>query len=414
MKPLTTVLRERIPRYSGPAGPTRRLPTNQPTPIDKRTFSSSEYTKPKTPTRTTVAAVGTQGAAMVHAMASKEGPPIGATGRNPQAVQDTVVQFKDSGNPPVRIGDMPNVLVSNNPNDFEAPFILVAATAKGITPVVSKLEPGSNAIVTANGFDPGVNDAERKHVALSYAISLITSGKDSSTGVVTAAQGGELQIARDSPHAGAMKELFKGTPIGIKEVDDIMVAKYQKAALNSVCNSIALIFGMTLGELHKAVFTDSANPRRADSSSPFYLLIGRVVEEVMAVSRGLEPNRQFQTDDAVSNSIYGVMEKNPVHKTSMQNTFLAGGELEIDVLNGAVSQLGKAQGIPTPINDLITEIVFAYVDERKASKSSGSNDLSTPNFHADHDAFVRQKQLRLLETVKAPVIQSPAMRQEQL
>ena len=48
--------------------------------------------------------------------------------------------------------------------------------------------------------------------------------------------------------------------------------------------------------------------------------------------------------------------------SSMYKDMVDGKPMEVDVINGAVSKLGKEYGIPTPINDLIYAALSLYAE----------------------------------------------------
>lgn len=50
------------------------------------------------------------------------------------------------------------------------------------------------------------------------------------------------------------------------------------------------------------------------------------------------------------------------HYPSMHQDIASGRRTEIDYLNGAIARMGKELNIPTPVNELITELIHARED----------------------------------------------------
>ena len=72
-------------------------------------------------------------------------------------------------------------------------------------------------------------------------------------------------------------------------------------------------------------------------------------------------------DDLVETTLAGFLQEKEF-VSSMYRDLLAGHPLELDVLNGAVSRMGKGLGVPTPVNDFITACL------RIASNHGQAND----------------------------------------
>lgn len=57
-----------------------------------------------------------------------------------------------------------------------------------------------------------------------------------------------------------------------------------------------------------------------------------------------------------------------MHHSSMHQDISLGRATEIDALNGAISRYGKEQGVPTPVNDVLTAIIKGL--ERRKAKTA--------------------------------------------
>jgi ketopantoate reductase len=58
----------------------------------------------------------------------------------------------------------------------------------------------------------------------------------------------------------------------------------------------------------------------------------------------------------------------PGTRTSMLQDFELGKRLELDILNGALIEMGKKYGLPTPLNEQVVEMVTARLRESALQK----------------------------------------------
>jgi 2-dehydropantoate 2-reductase len=103
-------------------------------------------------------------------------------------------------------------------------------------------------------------------------------------------------------------------------------------------------------------------PIGAVRDAPFgKLLLERAVREVLAVARarGLELG-----DDEASKILSFIDSMGPALKPSFLVDLEAGGRTELDDLSGAVSRLGRAAGVETPVHDTATATLSAAVKGR--------------------------------------------------
>ena len=89
-------------------------------------------------------------------------------------------------------------------------------------------------------------------------------------------------------------------------------------------------------------------------------LVRMVMDEVAQVGRALGVNLE---EDVVESTMNYFKSVNFHVTSSMYDDLIVGNPLELSVLNGAIDRLGKAMGIPTPINSLISD-VLSVVDNR--------------------------------------------------
>lgn len=111
----------------------------------------------------------------------------------------------------------------------------------------------------------------------------------------------------------------------------------------------------------------SIGPIRENKKTRAFLL--DVMREVVAVGRahGIQLAEDFAENRlAFCDSLPSEM------TSSMKNDFEAGKRLEVDWLSGSVTELGKALGVPTPLNRAVTDILALHADpkQRVASKEA--------------------------------------------
>jgi 2-dehydropantoate 2-reductase len=80
-------------------------------------------------------------------------------------------------------------------------------------------------------------------------------------------------------------------------------------------------------------------------------LTERVMQEVDSVARAMEIGLD---DQIVRSTMTRFVESKGTGTSSMHTDLKRGNPLEVSVLNGAVSRLGKQHGVQTPVNDFIT------------------------------------------------------------
>lgn len=142
----------------------------------------------------------------------------------------------------------------------------------------------------------------------------------------------------DTEHGRRFAELFKGTSVRMNTTADFVAAAWKKLMINAAGGINAAILVPVL---------DMRNPagRR---------LVREVVEEVAAVGNAqgarITDSLVEEILDALSRPAHG-------HINSMHADRLAGRPMEIDARNGAVVRIGHRNGIPTPANEFIVQLL---------------------------------------------------------
>ena len=160
---------------------------------------------------------------------------------------------------------------------------------------------------------------------------------------ITEEHGGGCRIALgnklgiDTPRTSMVSELLKSSNINHEVSTGIMSALWKKLVF------ITALSGMTC--LTRARFEQVLdNPQT-------YELAIQVMSETKAVA---EAEGIRLPSDIVETTMDDFMLHKSELVSSMHQDLLSGRPLEVDVINGAVSQMGKIHNVPTPINDVIT------------------------------------------------------------
>jgi 2-dehydropantoate 2-reductase len=155
---------------------------------------------------------------------------------------------------------------------------------------------------------------------------------------------GELDNTR-SPRVETLLDACVAARIDAEIAEDINLAIWQKFAFlvpMSACT---------------AAMRSSIGPIRANPRTRAFLL--DITREVVAVGRALGINL---ADDFVEQRMAFVETLPPQMTASMQGDLARGNRLELPWLSGAVVELGKRIGVPTPLNRAVADILALYVD----------------------------------------------------
>ncbi|MCH2311155.1 MAG: 2-dehydropantoate 2-reductase [SAR202 cluster bacterium] len=97
-------------------------------------------------------------------------------------------------------------------------------------------------------------------------------------------------------------------------------------------------------------------------------MIKGVISEVANVARSM---KVYLPDTIEEEQMSYLLEHKEVAVSSMFMDLINGNPLEVDVLNGAVSKLGKQNNIDTPLNDFICLVLQPYNDRAKVARALG-------------------------------------------
>lgn len=159
---------------------------------------------------------------------------------------------------------------------------------------------------------------------------------------------GETLIGQ-SEHSQKISEAFSRSRIPAKVTEDIAGAVWTKSLVNCGMNAFGALTGLRNGELMEVPDLKAE-------------MIATITEgEAVAASL------KIKVDDP-SGKLLEITKATAANKNSMLQDVEAGKRTEIDFLNGAISRLGKENGVQTPRNDMLTALVKGLEANRHKNK----------------------------------------------
>ena len=132
-----------------------------------------------------------------------------------------------------------------------------------------------------------------------------------------------------------------GTSLAVHPEPDIVARLWQKLVINAGINAFTAILDCPNGEI---------------LTQPFYQQwIEHLCEEISRLMAAA--GQPEQAPEALRETIEAVARKTAANTSSMRADVLAGRTTEIDFINGYLVRLGRQHGIPTPVNQMLTEQV---------------------------------------------------------
>jgi 2-dehydropantoate 2-reductase len=138
-------------------------------------------------------------------------------------------------------------------------------------------------------------------------------------------------------------ELFQSSGLQVVNSEEFSTDVWRKVAINCVANPLSAILQIPTKTL---VSPELANIRRG------------IVEECIAVGKAEGIKLDL--------SLLQIMETqflNFENRTSMFQDILRGRKTEINFLNGRIVELGRRHKIPTPVNEVLTQLIKFMEDE---------------------------------------------------
>jgi len=145
----------------------------------------------------------------------------------------------------------------------------------------------------------------------------------------------------------AINDTLTNAKLNPRVSDNVLLSIWKKACLNSVLNTFCTLLDCKVMDLNKSHYVPT--------------LTDKVVLEFEAVAKakGIP-----LTEKLALTTINAALAPDQAgdHYPSMHQDVASGRRTEIDYLNGAIARMGKELNIPTPVNELITELIHARED----------------------------------------------------
>ncbi len=209
----------------------------------------------------------------------------------------------------------------------------IARLAGGDTFVLTLQNGLGNPEIIAEVFGP---DRVLKGIAALPADLIGTTGVESHGR-------GHIELGAMSPAgeaaARAAAALLSRGGFDARYREDIDIAIWEKVAFNAALNALGAVTGQ---------------PNAGIDNEPGRRIVTAMMDEVVATAHavGVMVDRE-----RIAGAIDFALANHRGHKASMLQDMIAGRASEIEQINGAVCRLAQAHGVPTPVNDTLTDLV---------------------------------------------------------
>jgi 2-dehydropantoate 2-reductase len=160
---------------------------------------------------------------------------------------------------------------------------------------------------------------------------------------------GEL-MGHESERVLQIRELFTNAGIPCQLSKDIRRSKWEKMCWNCVFNPLTVLIDDKVS--------------RALEHPEMMRVIHQIVAEITAVSAAVKVPLPSDMPDRV---VKWTQEIRDIH-TSMYDDWKAGRQTEIRNLNGYIVDLGRALGIPTPVNEALTAMIKTLTEKPRSGR----------------------------------------------
>jgi 2-dehydropantoate 2-reductase len=193
----------------------------------------------------------------------------------------------------------------------------------------------------------GNEEVVARHVARVIRGTTFPAGKVLDPGVVQWDVKGDTTLGPFEPQPAAAEEIGRladactrgGMPTSA--VADARPAQWRKVIFNAATNPVGALTGLTHGRVCE----------RPDLRA----LVSALVEEGKAVAAAQDIVLDTDPEELVDHAARPDVAYD--HKASMLQDVEARRATEIDYLNGGIARFGREHGVPTPLNDAITQLV---------------------------------------------------------
>jgi 2-dehydropantoate 2-reductase len=212
--------------------------------------------------------------------------------------------------------------------------------------------PATRVAVLQNGIDQVRSVSPLAGGAIVLPVIVYYNGERLAPDRVRLRQGSDQDVTVADDETGrAFAQLFEGTPLRVRLAADVATLLWRKLLINAVANPItaltlqrqAVLRRPDMQELCLAILDEAVRVARADGA--------QLADD--------EPARALATLFTFSGEL----------GTSMYFDRLAGRQIEVEALTGAIVAAGLRHGIPTPLNKALLTLLRAIND----AAASGSD-----------------------------------------
>jgi len=158
--------------------------------------------------------------------------------------------------------------------------------------------------------------------------------------------GGEGLISlQEHPRLSKIAKLFQQANLAVQMIPDLTSMIWGKLVINAAINPVSALLGVKNGQLLESSFSKE--------------LMAMVALETAQVGQAVGVEFNFSDPVQVAEA---VAEATAENKSSMLQDIIRGAPTEIDVLCGAVVELGRKYGVDTPYNHMLWNLVKARVE----------------------------------------------------
>ena len=248
-----------------------------------------------------------------------------------------------------------DVVATDDPASLAPADVVIVAvklwdTETAAAAVKPLVRPGTVVVSFQNGVDKDAvltrilgRDAVVGGVG-QIGVVIASPGVIAHTGTMAKLLFGELDNTR-SARVEALLAACKAAGIDAEIPDDINLAIWQKFVLLAGMSGCTASMRSTIG------------PIRANAQARAFL--HDVIREAVAVGRA---KGVALADDFAEQRMAFIETLPPQMTASMQGDLARGNRLELPWLSGAVVELGRQVGVPTPLNRAVTAILALYAD----------------------------------------------------
>jgi 2-dehydropantoate 2-reductase len=275
-----------------------------------------------------------------------------AAGLNVQVVVDPRRAERYRGQPTIVNGvayDFPIAIGAAEPAELAIVAVKSPALGEAIELLRPRVGAGTVILSLLNGVDSEAVLAEAFPqatvlLALTVGIDAVRHGREVSyTSLGRVMFGEPTNIGEPSPAVRRVAEVLQAAGIAYVIPDDMRHQLWWKFLINVGINQVSAVLGAPY-----AAFQSADSPAREAMIA--------AQREVIAVANA----KGVALSEADLDAWLEVLATlGPDNYTSMAQDALAGRPTEVDIFGGRVSQWGRDHGVPTPVNDLLVQLLRA-------------------------------------------------------